>query len=458
MEDNEASGLMVQNSYSFSSISPTPSQKIRSSRDSDLCDTLDIPIVSRKRLEPFNTRIGRGTFGYVTLAQYRESPESEPTKVAIKFANKETTKDSLKREAKVLLQLQENGHCIKIYGMCKYPDKGIGVVMEYMDCKSMAELVNDKKVDYKIGNAISWLYQLSDAIDYFHSRGQVHRDLKCQNLLLSDEYKNLKVCDFGTFKKLDNSMTTNIGTPITMAPEIFEGNKKYDAKCDIYSFGIIMWQIIARRSPYPSRLEAISLLFNVADRKIRPPEIKCSSILSRFYKRCWHPDPNIRPTSSEVKAYFEILRKYYPNTTKPLVHTSTVTSSIVQEPIKIERDNGKIMPKSQNAAMFVENELYARISKLKVKEAKNQGPVKSLNPDVVRPTTSEDMGICLNYENSGSASEATSSPIDSINSPTNSDKNDIPPIEQILEYFRAKELDIQVDFLANKKIIQISAS
>ena len=68
--------------------------------------------------------------------------------------------------------------------------------MEYMDCKSLAEcehfsffekkthvkmlvLVN-KNIDYKIDNAISWLYQLSDAVDYFHSKEQVHRDLKCQ--------------------------------------------------------------------------------------------------------------------------------------------------------------------------------------------------------------------------------------------------------------------------------------
>ena len=67
------------------------------------------------------------------------------------------------------------------------------------------------------------------------------------------------------------------------------------------------------------------------------------------------------------------------------------------------------------------------------------------------------MGICLSHEDSDSNSEATSSPIDSINSPTNSDKEDIPPIEQILEYFREKELDIQVDFLINKKVVKTSA-
>uniref|UniRef100_A0A1I7XMN1 Mitogen-activated protein kinase kinase kinase n=1 Tax=Heterorhabditis bacteriophora TaxID=37862 RepID=A0A1I7XMN1_HETBA len=106
-------------------------------------------------------------------------------------------------------------------------------------------------------------------------------------------------------------MTANRGTPVTMAPEIIKGHKNYTSKCDIYSIGIIMWQIIARKEPYNlcSQQDGIALIWNVAARDKRPPNLSCNIILSRFYERCWHSDPDKRPTSEEVKEYFTILSK-----------------------------------------------------------------------------------------------------------------------------------------------------
>ncbi|KAJ1362759.1 hypothetical protein KIN20_022426 [Parelaphostrongylus tenuis] len=197
-----------------------------------------------------------------------------------------------------------------------------------------------RTIEYKIDHAISWLYQLSDAMNYFHSKNQIHRDLKLQNLLLCDRYRTLKVCDFGTFTTLHESMTLNRGTPITMAPEIIRGSKQYTTKSDIYSFGIIMWQIIARRdSPYVASHpdDAYAIYWNIVAKNLRPPPISCNPILSRFYERCWHDDPDKRPSSREVMKYFSLLKEDYPNGDDPLIDTSTNEPAVTPQPNAVAR-------------------------------------------------------------------------------------------------------------------------
>lgn len=117
----------------------------------------------------------------------------------------------------------------------------------------------------------------------------------------------MKLCDFGTFTSMHQSMTSNRGTPITMAPEVFRC-EQYNMKSDIYSIGIIMWQIIARNHPYRRDLSVPGLLYNVATANLRPQELECNPILSEFYKKCWNDNADIRPTSSECVEYFTLLK------------------------------------------------------------------------------------------------------------------------------------------------------
>ncbi|KAK6031052.1 hypothetical protein OSTOST_02803, partial [Ostertagia ostertagi] len=107
-------------------------------------------------------------------------------------------------------------------------------------------------------------------------------------------------------------MTLNRGTPMTMAPEIIRGSKNYTTKCDIYSFGIIMWQVIARReSPYLASHphDAYVIYWNIVAKNLRPPKLSCHELLSRFYEKCWHDDPDQRPTSEDLMKYFSVLKK-----------------------------------------------------------------------------------------------------------------------------------------------------
>nr|pir hypothetical protein F52F12.3 - Caenorhabditis elegans [Caenorhabditis elegans] len=308
-------------SHSPSPAAITPTQ--RTTRDSGLCSTIDIPEIQAQCIDNLNSHyLGKGTYGLVEKTRYRKTRQDDFRPAAIKYSS-QLHMATLIREAKVMWDLRNHPNIIKIYGLYKSPRNGQGVVMEYMDCGSMADLLYDRThINYTIDHVASWMFQLSSAVDFFHSNSQVHRDLKLQNMLLSDRYRTMKLCDFGTFTSMHQSMTSNRGTPITMAPEVFRC-EQYNMKSDIYSIGIIMWQIIARNHPYRRDLSVPGLLYNVATANLRPQELECNPILSEFYKKCWNDNADIRPTSSECVEYFTLLKDEYPNGSVPLSDSST---------------------------------------------------------------------------------------------------------------------------------------
>ena len=105
------------------------------------------------------------------------------------------------------------------------------------------------QIPYHSGHALSWCLQCALGVEYLHSlkpKALIHRDLKSPNLLLVDRGLTLKICDFGTACDKQTIMTNNKGSAAWMAPEVFEGNT-YTEKCDVFSWGIVMWETITRR-------------------------------------------------------------------------------------------------------------------------------------------------------------------------------------------------------------------
>ena len=101
-------------------------------------------------------------------------------------------------------------------------------------------------------------------------------------------------------------MSNNKGTPLWMAPEVFSSNK-YTEKCDVFSFGIILWEVLTRRIPYEGVREPVAVLWAICNNK-RPPMIrKCPKILRDLMQNSWNPKASDRPSMSEVVNIMEMV-------------------------------------------------------------------------------------------------------------------------------------------------------
>lgn len=137
---------------------------------------------------------------------------------------------------------------------------------------------------------------------YLHSGSPavLHRDLKSANLLLDESYTT-KVCDFGLsrLKAQERSMTGNCGTVQWMAPEIL-GNQPYAEPADVFSFGIILWELLTGECPYDG-MTAIQCALAVLNRDQRPPmPAWCPPPLASLIGSCVKRNPSQRPTFSQV--------------------------------------------------------------------------------------------------------------------------------------------------------------
>ncbi|PHT31226.1 hypothetical protein CQW23_27563 [Capsicum baccatum] len=143
-------------------------------------------------------------------------------------------------------------------------------------------------------------------LSYLHSKKVVHRDVKTTNLVLDKEGR-VKIIDFGV-SRVEASCPTNMsaetGTIGYMAPEVLIG-LPYDHKCDVYSFGICLWEIYSCSIPYSGQSpHAFSAMY-----KSRRPEIPntCPSALANIMKQCWDDDPKKRPEMQEVVLMLEAI-------------------------------------------------------------------------------------------------------------------------------------------------------
>ncbi|CAL4103423.1 unnamed protein product, partial [Meganyctiphanes norvegica] len=182
-------------------------------------------------------------------------------------------------------------------------------------------LHNSPLTQYNLAHGMSWLLQCARAVAYLHAqpRPLLHRDLKPPNLLLTKGAKVLKLCDFGTACELSTVMTDNRGSAAWMAPEVFEG-QLYTEKCDVYSWGIILWEVLTRRVPFHDLGLAVRIMWAV-HQKQRPPLVHGSpKIIENLMTRCWDHVQDNRPRMDEVIESVQFISKYLKGCDEPIIN------------------------------------------------------------------------------------------------------------------------------------------
>lgn len=308
-------------------------------------------------------KIGSGAFGNVFKADFKD------TIVALKTLNIDAADPDdpdfklavveFKKEVEILAQLR-HPNILYFFGACLKPPS-FAIATEFMEMGSLKDFIHKtaarkRLFDWPLKKKI--MLDVSRGLKFLHDQNMIHRDLKPANVLLDAGFV-AKVADFGLSKretlnsfsqtktakgKLPRSasasgsgsgsgsgsnsansnfgnsqMTSFVGSPLWMAPEVVRG-EAYNSSCDVYSFGIVMWEVLTEGNPYDEQLKKIpasQIPYKVAtDKDFRPilPDIesllegnqnlqyeaKSLNEYTELMQRCWTHEPSSRPTFTEV--------------------------------------------------------------------------------------------------------------------------------------------------------------
>ncbi|XP_064459516.1 LIM domain kinase 1-like isoform X2 [Ornithodoros turicata] len=288
------------------------------------------------RIEPKSQRIfrasdlvqgkllGKGFFGQVYLVTHKETGEVMVLKELHRLDD-EAQKHFLKEVA--VLRSLNHENVLRFIGVL-YRDKRLHLVTEYVSGGSLRDLLHDSLEPLPWEQRVNLARDIAAGMCYLHSMNIIHRDLNSHNCLVKED-RTAVVADFGLARIMNDQTThsaarrfspatgvkrttprkherkkryTVVGNPYWMAPEMMKG-KKYDEKVDIFSFGIIMCEIIGRVQADPDYLPRSN---DFGLNTVLFKEKFCANCPESFYKiafLCCEIDPEKRPP-------FELLEKW----------------------------------------------------------------------------------------------------------------------------------------------------
>jgi serine/threonine protein kinase/Tfp pilus assembly protein PilF len=148
------------------------------------------------------------------------------------------------------------------------------IVMEYVDGVTLREKIlrrGEKTSPLQVNEAVSFANQIAEALHEAHSKGIVHRDIKSENIMVNSK-NQIKVMDFGLAKLKDSlrltKVSTTVGTLGYMAPELIQGGEA-DARSDIFSFGVVMFEMLTGRLPFRGDHEA-AMMYSILNEEPDP--------------------------------------------------------------------------------------------------------------------------------------------------------------------------------------------
>ncbi|MEW5300638.1 MAG: hypothetical protein WDW36_003553 [Sanguina aurantia] len=203
-----------------------------------------------------------GVGGFAVVKKGRDKASGEP--VAIKVVDKSryaAGDNSLEREIQVLVKV-DHPNCIKLFDVYITPRK-VYIVTELVSGGELLDRVTEKG-NYTEKDASSIIQQILEGVAYLHKQGIVHRDLKLENMVMTDERDDspVKIADFGLSKFFspETVLSTMCGSPQYVAPEVLgvgDGLKEYSPAVDMWSVGVILFILLSGYSPFDDDNDAV---------------------------------------------------------------------------------------------------------------------------------------------------------------------------------------------------------
>lgn len=229
-----------------------------------------------QQIGPFQIEkeLGSGAMGTVYRAKF-DRGEGKVVPVALKVVamgllGNEGAMARFEREASILKQLR-HPHIVRLIAHGKINKQNPYIAMEYIDGEALDRVLARRgKLSWE--EVVGYGKQLCEALQYAHDKGIIHRDLKPSNLMISKD-GTLKLTDFGIAKDTDVTALTGanstIGTAAYMSPEQCKGDKNLSNKSDLYSLGVVFFELLTGRKPFTAETTVEMFLKHVNERAPR---------------------------------------------------------------------------------------------------------------------------------------------------------------------------------------------
>eukprot|EP01119_Soliformovum_irregulare_P012713 TRINITY_DN3318_c0_g1_i1.p1 TRINITY_DN3318_c0_g1~~TRINITY_DN3318_c0_g1_i1.p1 ORF type:complete len:621 (+),score=139.58 TRINITY_DN3318_c0_g1_i1:106-1968(+) len=259
-------------------------------------------------------RIGKGNFGEVYKGYWHGTVVAvKKTKLPQTATKEELAQfiDDFEREALIMKSLR-HPNILQFLGICRVGEGlEICIITEFMNRGSLYRILHLKELELPWELKLRMAIDISRGMNYLHLSTPmiIHRDLKSHNLLLDDNWR-VKIADFGLAKLLhadgSHGEMTSCGTPAWTAPEVLR-NERYTESVDVYSFGILCWELVTRDEPHKNT-PPFQVVFAVGTQGIRPAlPSSCPTEFGALLQECWSENPKERPPFSEIMTRLEKL-------------------------------------------------------------------------------------------------------------------------------------------------------
>ena len=251
--------------------------------------------------------LGSGAMGAVYLARYIKNNHRVAIKIMSSAINSNASSSMVarfEREAEILKNLN-NPNIVRLFGIGKF--KGLRYyAMEVINGETL-EAILLRKGAFSWDETIELGKQICNALQHAHDNGVVHRDIKLSNLMVTKQGV-LKLTDFGIAKDLDGTLLTGancaIGTAAYMSPEQCRGESTVTGKSDLYSLGVVLFELLTGKRPFRGNNAVELFLHHVQTKPERPSRInfEIPKFLDTLILHLLEKAPDNRPPSASVVA------------------------------------------------------------------------------------------------------------------------------------------------------------